>query len=94
MSKSLAIKSKPKPPKSVLKEGVIYYSDNGRMICVHCAGMSAKYTGRDISGQKVTAATREDAMWWEKETGKLMSCESGCTTYASMKPANAKICAS
>ncbi len=44
---------KTKPRRPVLKRGAVYLSDNGRAICVHCAGSSALYTGRDISGQRV-----------------------------------------
>ncbi|MEA2067798.1 MAG: hypothetical protein U9P12_01240 [Verrucomicrobiota bacterium] len=44
-----------KEPKPVLKEGIIYSSDNGMLICKKCAGQSALYTGRDSSGQEVLA---------------------------------------
>ena len=69
------------PPKPKLKPGIIYSADNGRLICVECAGMSAKYTGHDISGQKVEAVPYHETVAWFKEFGKPMSCEGGCTTY-------------
>lgn len=68
-------------PKPVLKPGIIYAADNGRLICLTCAGAAAKFTGRDISGQCVEAMTARDAAEWEKQLGKPMACESGCTTY-------------
>jgi len=38
----------------LLREGALYWADNGRVICAKCAGQSALYTGRDISGQSVS----------------------------------------
>lgn len=69
------------PPKPVLKPGIIYHSDNGRLICVECAGMSAKFTGHDISGQKVFALPYSETLEWFKEFGKPMACECGRTIY-------------
>jgi hypothetical protein len=68
-------------PTPVLKPGIIYSSDNGRLICVQCAGASAKFTGHDISGQAVTALPASETVEWHAEFGRPMSCESGCTTY-------------
>ena len=56
-------------------------SDNGRLICVECAGMSAKFTRRDISGQRVTAVPYLETVAWFKQFHKPMACEAGCTTY-------------
>ena len=54
-------------PKPVLKPDVLYFGDNGRCFCGQHAGPSAKYTGRDISGQRVervdVAACRREG--WE-----------------------------
>lgn len=66
--------------KTKLKSGVVYSGDNGRMICVECAGQSALYTGRDISGKRVVALTAADAAEWVKLLGKPLACERGCTT--------------
>ena len=77
-------------PKSVLKPGIIYSGDNGRLICLHCAGMSAKFTGRDLSGHKVEAMGPDDAQGWFAYFGEPMKCESGCTEYPAIKSANAK----
>jgi len=73
-------------PKPVLKTGVIYSADNGRLICVECAGMSAKFTGHDISGLRVTKVPYATTVEWFQEFGKPMSCEGGCTTYLLPKP--------
>jgi hypothetical protein len=70
-----------KPPKPKLKPGVIYSADNGRLICLDCAGKSALYTKRDISGQLVQAVPPAQTAEWFKVFGEPMSCERGCTTY-------------
>lgn len=69
------------PPKPILKPGIIYSGDNGKLICRDCAGMSAKFTGRDRSGQKVMAVPVSETVEWHKEFGEPMRCEGGCTTY-------------
>ena len=46
-------------PKMVLAPNGVYLGDNGRCLCGNCSGMSAKYTGHDISGQRVELITRE-----------------------------------
>lgn len=69
--------------KKALKEGAIYFSDNGRTICHKCAGMSALYTGRDISGQKVERLTSVDVAWLVQEEIPA-SCERGCTTLSAI----------
>lgn len=75
-----------KVPPIVLKEGVIYSGDNGRLFCRKCAGMTALYTGRDLSGQKVEAVDVSENVEWRKEFGRDMACESGCLTYVSPLP--------
>ena len=77
-------------PKPALKAGIIYSGDNGRLTCLHCSGMSAKFTGRDLSGHKVQAMGQADAQEWFAYLGKPMACESGCTTYPAIKGADAK----
>jgi hypothetical protein len=68
-------------PKPKLRAGIIYSADNGRLICVECAGQCAKYTGRDLSGQRVAPIPVSETVEWHKEFGRPMACESGCTTY-------------
>jgi hypothetical protein len=70
-------------PRPLLREGAVYWADNGQAICLSCAGMTAKFTGRDISGQRVARVTLADVRAWEAE-GDLgpLSCEAGCTTLS------------
>jgi hypothetical protein len=75
-----------KLPKPKLKEGVIYSGDNGRLFCRSCAGQTALYTGRDLSGQKVEAVHVDENVLWRKEFGKDMACERGCTKYSTPLP--------
>jgi len=49
-------------PKPVLKPDAYYEGDNGRILHGKCSGMSATYTGRDISGQKVRRLTAADVV--------------------------------
>lgn len=65
-------------PRPVLLDGAVYWSDGGRRICVRCAGASALYTGRDLSGQRVERVTAADVCGWPDELGPLR-CEAGCT---------------
>ena len=69
-------------PEPILKEGVIYSSDNGMLICKKCAGQSALYTGRDTSGQEVLLIPRSENKRWKMFFGEDMACERGCTSYA------------
>jgi len=65
--------------KKVLDDAALYEGDNGRIFCGACAGSSAAYTGRDISGQKVHKMTVADADAMERELadiGYTCSCES------------------
>ena len=66
-------------PRPLLREGAIYWADNGRRICARCAGASALYTGRDISGQPVERATLRDSVEWLSSLGSMLACERGCT---------------
>ena len=67
----------------LLGEGALYWADNGRVICAKCAGQSALYTGRDISGQKVERITVEDVRAWPADLGTLR-CASGCTALTAV----------
>jgi hypothetical protein len=70
-----------KEPKPKLKEGFIYFADNGLRICLKCAGQSAKFTGKDTSGKRVRAATIEDARDWQEMFMRHLSCERKCTFF-------------
>lgn len=47
--------------KPVLTDGLLYIGDNGRVFHGKCAGMSARYSGYDISGQRVRRITSAQA---------------------------------
>lgn len=70
-------------PRPLLREGAIYWADNGRRICARCAGASALYTGRDLSGQPVERITIDDVRAWPEDLGAL-GCEMGCTTITAI----------
>lgn len=44
-------------PKSVVKDDALYFADNGACYCGKHLGMTARYTGRDLSGQKIERIT-------------------------------------
>lgn len=62
-------------PKPVLRSDDLYIGDNGRIYHGRCSGFSARYTGRDISGQRVELVTTEDRLLWAREIGTPMVCE-------------------
>jgi hypothetical protein len=70
-----------KKAKNKLAAGVVYIGDNGMLICQHCAGETARTTGKDISGQPVFAL-QDDAlrMFLQDSPGKQIKCECGKTT--------------
>lgn len=80
----------PAFPRPVLVAGAVFYSDGGRLICRFCAGCSALYTGRDISGQKVDRMPVEDVRdlpgEYERMSGqpytRPVTCDAGCTTLS------------
>lgn len=47
-------------PKPVTKDHHLYFVDNDALLCGEHLGMSAKYTGHDISGQKIRRASLAD----------------------------------
>lgn len=67
--------------KPLLNAGTIYSADNGELICIHCAGMTALYTGKDRSGMKVTPMTDDDAREWKELMDTDLACERGCTKH-------------
>ena len=62
-------------PKPKLLDDALYFTDNGRVLCGQDAGTSARYTGRDISGQRVARVTHEDDVLWLAQLGEHISCE-------------------
>ena len=45
-------------PKPKLRDDALYLGDNGRCFCGAHAGVTARFTGRDLSGQRVMHLTR------------------------------------
>lgn len=66
-----------KATKPKLSESALYFGDNGRVFCgkLHCAGMTAHFTGRDLSGQRVTMARDVDKTEWIATVGSALACE-------------------
>ncbi|MBD3163093.1 MAG: hypothetical protein GF328_13405 [Candidatus Latescibacteria bacterium] len=63
-------------PQPVLDEDALYFGDNGRVFCGRCAGASARYTGRDISGQPVMEISTEVAQEFEEAVSDIRGhCE-------------------
>lgn len=62
-------------PRPVLQEDALYSGDSGRIFCGRHAGASARYSGRDLSGQRVHRITARDRQAWELEIGSAISCE-------------------
>lgn len=63
--------------KTVIPENALFIGDNGRCFCSKHAGMSARYTGRDISGQKIVMVTKAVLAQCQRE-GWTPACET-CT---------------
>ena len=65
-------------PEPVLRHDALYLGDNGRCFCgrLHHAGMTARYTGRDLSGQPVHRVTEADQRE-ARRMGVTLACE-GC----------------
>lgn len=72
-------------PKPKLKPGTLYAGDNGRLFCgaLACAGQTAHFTGRDLSGQRVQAFSARDAADFAA-AGIVAKCE-GCGAEAAPK---------
>ncbi len=61
--------------KQVTDDDALYHLDGGVVLCgAHC-GTSAKYTGRDISGQKIYRIDDDYARAWIAEIGEPVKCE-------------------
>jgi hypothetical protein len=64
------------------KDDTLYIGDNGAVACGKHLGASARYTLRDISGQRVTEVTPAVAKE-ATEMGMTLACE-GCGKAASL----------
>jgi hypothetical protein len=67
---------------AVLKLDSLYLGDNGRCFCgrLDHAGMSAHFTGRDLSGQRVHDVTEADQRE-ARRMGVVLACET-CSALA------------
>ena len=54
---------------------MLFLTDNGAARCGTHLGMSARYTGRDISGQPIHRVTVADAAYFRAEFGECLQCE-------------------
>lgn len=61
-------------PKPKAKDDAIYFCDNGATYCGKHLGMTARYTLRDTSGQRILKATPAHAAA-AKAQGWTLNCE-------------------
>ncbi len=59
----------------VLDDDTLYITDNGAVYCGKHCGTSARYTGRDISGQEVMELTPDDVREMIRTDGWEPVCE-------------------
>jgi hypothetical protein len=61
----------------VLDPAALYMGDNGRLFCgaVRCAGASAAFTGRCLSGQPAHIMTAQDVTHLAEDLGAPVRCE-------------------
>lgn len=62
-------------PRPVLVDDALYSGDGGRLFCGRHAGASARYSGRDLSGQRVHRYSDRDRQDFELEIGRAPECE-------------------
>lgn len=62
------------PRRFVAESAALYFTDNGAVLCGDHLGMTAKASGRDISGQKIEKVTPDDVRWAQGE-GWTIKCE-------------------
>jgi hypothetical protein len=59
----------------VLDDDTLYMGDNGRVTCGRHAGCSARYSGRDISGQRVDKIGPAEIAYAQREMDYTPACE-------------------
>jgi hypothetical protein len=59
----------------ILHTDALYSGDNGRLFCGAHAGQTAKYTGRDLSGQRVEEVSAIDVNTARLHHGVEFACE-------------------
>ncbi len=63
-----------------INNGSLYITDNGRTLCGGHLGMTAKMTGRDLSGQRIHKVTPADIEYNKSQKWPDITCED--CTYA------------
>jgi len=68
-----------KEQKGILNPEHLYFGDNGRVFCgaLRCAGATAFYSGRDLSGQKALDVCAPRRLAFLGDRAKSLRCE-GC----------------
>jgi hypothetical protein len=61
--------------KFTVDPSALYFTDNGAVLCADHLGMSARYSGRDISGQRIVKVTPFDVRQMDA-MGVPCRCES------------------
>ncbi len=67
--------SKAVDPTPVLQDAAYYSGDNGCILHGRCCGASARYTGRDLSGQRVRRLSAADVAAFLAEVADLKIVE-------------------
>jgi hypothetical protein len=62
-------------PEPKLSDDELYLCDNGACYCGKHCGASARFTGRDISGQPVELVTAADQKYFREQIGHALECE-------------------
>lgn len=65
----------PTEPRVILDKDTLYSCDNGAVYCGEHCGASARYSGRDISGQEVMVLTKQDVANARAAYGVTLRCE-------------------
>jgi hypothetical protein len=58
-----------------INDATIYLTDNGAALCGAHLGTTARYTGRDISGQPIEPVGPEEARYFVETLGGPICCE-------------------
>lgn len=61
-------------PEPVLFDTILYLTDNGAVYCGSHCGFTARYTGRDVSGQPVEPLTPARTAALEAELDRPITC--------------------
>lgn len=64
--------------------GYTYFTDNGTCLCFDHLGMSARFTGRDISGQAIERISASDLLAIRRECPDVPTL--GCCETCGAKP--------